>query len=589
MTMGAGIVLVHGYSGSPEDLGPLAAALRSRHGDTAATVVALPGHGAGAVPPFDDGPFKRHISQAAASYRKEGRKLILIGHSTGGALLLSFLAEQNVVPALLVLVAVPKRIDLSYLDRWSGHRTGKSSISFGDIAAAISFINRTGSRRIAGAFPVLALHGSDDELVPAVDASAWEQGTFEGAVRTVVIPGAGHHLFCGDKSGMAIDVVTRAVADALDPPSDQDDEVITRLSDVEPEAKRFLGLSPLSARHLAQSPSGQSVVGRGPVLSDRAESEPVFANIEITTRCNLSCSHCARSFVETAGEDMTLETFRRVLALLPHAYRVTLVGLGEPLLHPRIADLVAEAAGRGRRVGLVTNAMLLDREQTRALLDAGLHSIAFSIDAPDQGLASEIRPGTDLDRLIENIKSFLEIMKETRPISTAVFTAVSTRTARRLEELVDVIAGLGVHVLMLSDLNFEENEAKTLWKNVDAGTAGMVRKAVARAFSKKLPVLSVHGLEEFGLSARYERFLLIPPDSLYQRSTKRSWCCSPWQTAPVNVRGEVTICDCQPEAVAGNLLDVPFSAIWNGEAMKQYRQQMLSPEPPKKCLLCPRF
>jgi radical SAM protein with 4Fe4S-binding SPASM domain len=324
-------------------------------------------------------------------------------------------------------------------------------------------------------------------------------------------------------------------------------------------------------------------------LSDLAEIEPVFANIEITTRCNLSCAHCARSFVKTPGEDMPLERFRQVLSLLPHAYRVTLVGLGEPLLHPRIADLVAEAASRGRRVGLVTNAMLLDRDQARALLAAGLHSIAFSIDAPDQELASEIRPGTDLERVIGNIRSFLEVMKETRPISTAVFTAVSTKTVPRLEELMDVIAGLGVHVLMMSDLNFEENQAKTLWKNADAGTAGMVRKAVARAFSKKLPVLSVHGLEEFGLSARYDKFLLIPPDSLYQRSTKRRWCCSPWQTVPVNVRGDVTVCDCQPEAVAGNILSEPFSDIWNGEAMKRYRRQMQSPDPPKKCLLCPRF
>ncbi len=587
--MGAGIVLVHGYSGSPADLAPLAAALRSRLDDTDVTVVALPGHTREFAPPFDEGVFKQELGETIASSLQEGRKLILVGHSTGGTLLLSLLAEKKIAPALLVLAAVPKRIDTTYLQRWSGHRTGKNSVAFADIAAAISFINRTGGCRIAGSFPVLALHGSEDDLVPAADAAAWEQGTFEGPVRTALVAAAGHHLFQGPGSGMALDIVLRAVMDALSSPEAADEEVIARVIAVEPEAKRFLALSPGSVRHLARSTSGLAVAGRMPAFAERAANEPVIANVEITTRCNLSCAYCARSFRAVPAEDMPLERFRNVLALLPHAYRVTLVGLGEPLLHPRLDECIAFAAGQGRRVGLVTNAMLLDRERAEGLLDAGLRSIAFSLDAPDQELASELRPGTDLNRVIRNIKGFLKAAKAFPGVSTAVFTAVSRKTLPRLEELVDLVASLDVHVMMMTDLNFEQNRQETLWQGGGPGTAEAVRNAAARAFAKKLPVLSVHGLEEFGLASRYDRFLLIPPDSLCQRSAKRTWCGSPWQTIPVNVRGEVTLCDCQPDAVIGDLLSLPFDAIWNGDAMRDYRRRMLSDAPPGKCLLCPRF
>jgi MoaA/NifB/PqqE/SkfB family radical SAM enzyme/pimeloyl-ACP methyl ester carboxylesterase len=583
--MNAGIVLVHGYSGSPGDLAPLAAVLRSRFGDAAVTVAALPGHTGAAAPSFDEELFKKTLAEIILPSIKEGKNLILVGHSTGGTLMLSLLAEKKIAPALLVLAAVPKRIDTTYLQRWSAHRTGKSSIAFGDIAAAISFINRTGGRRIAGSFPVLALHGTEDDLVPAADCAAWEEGSFEGPVRTVRIPGAGHHLFEGPGSAMALDVISRAAADACE--TEDVRKVLDELVRVETEAAAFLERHPHSRRHLAASASGRSVLGKKPDLAEAASFEPVFANIEVTTRCNLSCAYCARAFRRIAPDDMPVERFRNILALLPHAYRVTLVGLGEPLLHPGIADIVAAASTDKRRVGLVTNAMLLDDAAGQALLDAGLSSIAFSIDAADQETAQKLRPGTDLERVVGNIKAFTKKARALdRPVSTALFTAVSIENISGLGAVVDLAATLSVHVMMMTDLNFAENRERTLWKGGDDDARALLRQAVSRAFQRPGPL---GPWPRRVACPRYDRFLLLPPDSLIQRSTKRTWCGSPWQTIPVNVKGEVTVCDCQPDAAVGDLLSLPFDAIWNGDTLREYRRRMLSDAPPGKCLLCPRF
>ena len=51
--MPVGIVLVHGYSGSHQDLGDLAEDLAAHFGDDAVNNICLPGHGNGNVPPFD--------------------------------------------------------------------------------------------------------------------------------------------------------------------------------------------------------------------------------------------------------------------------------------------------------------------------------------------------------------------------------------------------------------------------------------------------------------------------------------------------------------------------------------------------------
>ncbi len=587
--MPVGIILVHGFSGTPDDFLPLTEKLVAVHGTEAVSALTLPGHTVGESPSFDRTASVAAIAEAIGRYRREGRTILLLGHSTGGILALATLMEHRLAPDLLILASVPKRIDLAYLERWNRHRTGREAISFASLAQAISLVNTVGSRQVKGEFPVVVMHGADDDLVPCTEASGWAENGFERRARTVIVPSAGHDLFRGTNSALVIGLVMGTIADHLRALTAEDTSTLDALASVEPEATRFLARSPSSGQHIARCPSGRAVAGEKPLLAPSVDTGPVFANIEITTRCNLSCSHCARTGAIMQGEDMDKGTFTAVLGLLPHAYRITLVGLGEPLLHPDVVHFVAEASAQGRRTGLVTNAMLLDPELSRKLIEAGLDSIAFSIDGATNDMVSDMRPGTDLKRVIANIKGFVEAAKSSRSLSTAVFSAVSARSVPHLDELIDLVAGLGVHVLMVSDLNFGKNVNLTLWQNWDKATAAQVKGGVARSFKKGLPILSVRGLEEFGLWKRYGSYLLVPPDQLARRSERHTWCYSPWQTVPVSVRGEVTLCDCQPEVVLGSLLDRPLADIWSGPAMVEHRSRMLGADPPEACRLCPRF
>lgn len=588
--MSVGIVLVHGYTGSPDNLKPLAQQLTARYGKDSVINVCLSNHDVNGIPLFNKDSFIESIKSAVYEFKRERRKIILLGHSTGGIFTLSFILKYSFVPHLLILASAPKRIDASYIEKWNKHRSGKGNISFTSIADMVSLINFIGSQKFKGKFPVLIIHGEQDELVPVQEVLVWKQGGFNSATRSVIIPSARHDIFCGENSVSAIDVVLRAVSDIAITLNSQDRKVINKLSETEHEVRRFFAVSPLSKWHLSRGPGGRGVAGCKPRLSPVVKNEPVLANIEITTRCNLQCRYCARSTYSRQAYDMPREMFSALLDMIPHAYRITIVGLGEPLLHSHIVDFVAEASSRGRRVAMVSNAMCLDMSLSKELIRAGLHSIAFSIDGPDQESSSDVRRGSDFNKVIVNIKKFTEISEAAgRSISTAVFSAVSKKTVSNLQQLVDVVSSLGVKVLMLTDLNFRQNLKDTLWKNADDNIEAAVQKAVVYAFSKELPVLSVHGLEEFDLAGRYKEFLLLLPTRLYGRSSKHTWCFSPWQTIPVDVHGNITLCDCQPENTIGNLFTQPFSEIWNGEAMVEYRQRMLSSNPPETCKICPRF
>ncbi|HEX9052031.1 MAG TPA: alpha/beta fold hydrolase, partial [Anaeromyxobacter sp.] len=573
-----GCVLVHGYLGSPDALAPLARRLAGELGAAAVRAVVLPGHGSEAVPPFDAAAFTAEVGRAAAAI--EG-PVVLVGHSTGGSVLLAAGAALAVPPALAVLAATPARVDAAYAARWSRH-AGPGGPGLDELAGLVSLVNRLGRTRHP--FPLLVLAGEEDALVPAAEADRWRERAAE--VRVVRVADADHDLFRGAGSAVAIDVAARAIRDAL----------LLARSPGDPRWAERAGLAaavarrPATLRHLRDGPAGRALDGRAADAAELAATEPTIVNLSVTTRCELACPACARTFRRTPPRDMTAGTFARVLERLPHAARVVLVGLGEPLLHPEIVDLVRLAAREGRRVSLVTSGMRLGPALSRALLDAGLCGLAVSVDAASAEAVARVRPGARLETVLENLRAFAEARRGAgREVSLAVFTALGADTAGELAGIVDAVAPLGVDALMATDLNFPENAARSLHRALHPDDAAALDRALRAALARGLPVLSVHGLEELALEARFREFLLLRASALAARAPRHAHCRSPWQTLPVGPDGEATLCDCQPAARLGNVLRDPLDELWNGAPMRAHRRRMRSEDPPPACLGCPRF
>ncbi len=584
--MKIGIILVHGFSGSPLDLQPLTERLISIYGSDSVKNIVLPGHNNEDVPEFDEDKFGECIFDEISVFIKQDRRIVILGYSTGGNLVLSCMRRYGYFPDLLILAGVPCRIDSGAYERWIEHRKGKNEIPFSSVAKMVSMINRTGIESYASnPMCSLIIAGEEDKLVLSSDAHDWKLKFEKGRVRLVFVPKTGHGILSNPDTSFVTDIILRAIADIDDGLYDD----ISALISIEPEAGDFTAYSPLSKKHLACSPSVKVLTGSHIELNPIPVNEPVFANIEITTRCNFKCKYCARANLDIEGMDMDLETFKRILDLLPHAYRITLVGLGEPLLHPQITEFIAIASSLKRRVGLVTNASLLESSISKKLISAGLDSIAFSLDTVNQDVASRVRKGTEIEEVINNIRQFIKIADSARAVAKAVFTAFSVETVPYFNVLVDTVSGLDVDIMMLTDLNFKQNVKDTIWNNADVNMALQIRNSIKNAFMKRLPVISVHALEEFGLRTRYKDFLLLPPDQLFHRSEKRKYCFSPWQTVPVDVKGNITMCDCQPENRVGNILTDPFNNIWHGDLMNDHRKRMISDRPPDVCRLCPRF
>lgn len=107
------------------------------------------------------------------------------------------------------------------------------------------------------------------------------------------------------------------------------------------------------------------------------------AYVEITNVCNLSCAFCPGT--ARARRAMTLEEFSLVLRRLGGRVEYLYLHLmGEPLLHPRLSELLATAAAQHQKVCLTTNGTLLP-ERGGALLDTrALYRVAVSLHCVEQ-------------------------------------------------------------------------------------------------------------------------------------------------------------------------------------------------------------
>ena len=151
--------------------------------------------------------------------------------------------------------------------------------------------------------------------------------------------------------------------------------------------------------------------------------DPKIIKLELTERCNAHCVFCTNA-TKKHGPDMDFDTACAIIDAFPDAVEVQPQFFGEPLLYPRIVDLVRYAKSRGKRVVFYTNGALLEGDLARDMADAAPDRIIFSVDTSDADTYAALRPPLTLARVVANIEAFQAIKSpETRTCVRATLTA----------------------------------------------------------------------------------------------------------------------------------------------------------------------
>lgn len=137
--------------------------------------------------------------------------------------------------------------------------------------------------------------------------------------------------------------------------------------------------------------------------------------VEPTTRCNLACATCIRHSWEEGQTDLDFALFSDLVAQLaafPELRTAHFAGFGEPLLHPRLFDMLATLRAAGVRTELTTNGLLLDDATALGLAKAGLGTLIISVDGVEPETYAAIRTNADLPLVLANLRRMARLRAE---------------------------------------------------------------------------------------------------------------------------------------------------------------------------------
>lgn len=104
--------------------------------------------------------------------------------------------------------------------------------------------------------------------------------------------------------------------------------------------------------------------------------------IEITSVCNLACSFCPPT--SRKANIIKLDAFNNILdQIKPYTKYIYLHVKGEPLLHPRIDELLDASHAKGFKVNITTNGTLIQKNRDKLLGNPALRQMNFSLHSFD--------------------------------------------------------------------------------------------------------------------------------------------------------------------------------------------------------------
>ncbi len=287
--------------------------------------------------------------------------------------------------------------------------------------------------------------------------------------------------------------------------------------------------------------------------------KPLSCTISITTRCNLKCIMCSRSIYKVKNIDMSIDMFDKITDSFKNK-SITILGAGEPLLHPYIHTVLGICFWKNIKVSLVTNGTLADH----LVLTPNIQSIVFSID----GIYSNydrIRIGSNFNTVINNLKLISGQRRNKYPELRVNFVGMQSNI-NDLPELIEIVGNFVDTIEVSHPIIFSPNTSIEHLNNNVIEASTIFAKSIDIAEEHKVKLI-LRELEPYSVR-----------------------CIEPWAAPYIGVEGNIYPCcmigggDPQESVIEyyndipitrnitsfGNIAD--FNKIWNNDKFRNFRK-----------------
>lgn len=301
-------------------------------------------------------------------------------------------------------------------------------------------------------------------------------------------------------------------------------------------------------------------------------SHPRRLVLELTNACNLNCVMCGRNAANFKPTFFDMENFYSLEPLMDTIEEVTLMGWGEPTIHPHFNEMLEIINRHAARKYFCSNGMNLQKIKN-AIFDYNVDVFAISLDGATDETNSRIRRGSNINQIKADLQDIVKIKKERGlkyPWINFVFCAMRSNI-RELPDLVRLAAEIGIEEVKVVYLTvFEEALLEeTLWGHED-----IVRKVFEEAISIS---------EELGVVLKLPHY--IGEDEAGDKLHKD--CYVAWRDFFVGSDGYVRPCMSTYTKFFEYDRNKDFMEMWNASEYQNYRRivnnQISMDDPCKRC------
>lgn len=287
---------------------------------------------------------------------------------------------------------------------------------------------------------------------------------------------------------------------------------------------------------------------------------PERIQIEITNRCNYTCGMCPRDSFNLPENDISFGLFQEIIDKLESPYNITLAGWGEPLLHPALVDMIIYTKGKGHKVGVTTNGLLLSHFIDKFIQT--LDKLTISLDSTEGG--NEAIDGHPSNKVVQrNIESLVKYRScNTKPTITIQITMHEKRQCLDTIRFAGEVGADRVYLVRL---------------NNPLGNSGFKRPSLEeelQIYQEAEGIARKYGLQVdnnyTALDSGFLRFLYKQLRPIMYRFD--GYCPKPYDYLYINIDGNATPCCDLPRYEVGNILKQSIDEIWHGENMHYFRE-----------------
>lgn len=290
--------------------------------------------------------------------------------------------------------------------------------------------------------------------------------------------------------------------------------------------------------------------------------------VEPTNYCNQRCVMCNRSAASGAhlnNKHLAPEEFDDILTQVGPEY-VSLVGFGEPLMHPGFADLVAVARRHGVHLSVTSN-LSVPGADVSLLAAPGVHLVYASLDHPrEEGHRAMGR--THLPTVIENLRTLARLRDAAGGApKIRLQSIIMADTWPHLSEVAELAADIGVDYLMFAPCHYMWD--RDTWQRL---VGSMDREGLAGAM-----VRCAQTVERLGLASNISELARDFDAYWTLNCTPQSGmkpCLNFWGSCFIDARGDVRPCGVLSWEPLGNIFQESFYDIWRGPRFRALRRRV---------------